>query len=205
MRRLLVALVVLTVLPVPHASADPYAGYYLARGRLVEVFQAEGAPIEVGLFAADGEVVLDSSGEPFETGGCIDVFASNVLDSGCGELQVSVNTLTGTAAVTGTIDTVAYDYDPGTVTFTERGPSSIEMHLVLIGGRPRLGHSEGTGPGFCGLPPDISGAFLLAEILVDRDAAVSGSLTSATIGPVGTATLLGKVREGTYVVAGACL
>jgi hypothetical protein len=206
MRKLLLVVAAVSLLPMPRAAADPYAAYFLARGHLVEVYQAEGAPAEVRLFAGSGEVVLDSSGEPLENGGCVEIFKDNVLDSACGAMAVTTDPLLGSSVVQATLDSVAYDYDPQTVTFTERGPSTITVDLTLTGtGLPRQGHSEATGVGFCGLPPDTSGGFVLAEILIDRDASAGGTLRSATIGSVDPSTLVAKLREGSYASAGACL
>ncbi len=219
MRRLSALVLVMTIGFAPSA-ADPvtasiYADHiHLVQSGMYEIMGAASASesaFEISMWAGAGEVTLssDSAGEPFEAGGCVEIFRDNVQESGCAALQVVTDGAMQTSRVTGTMSSLVSDYvnDPETgPTFIERGPSTIHIDLTFTGtGLIRRKESHRTGLGLCGLPPDTNGASVMVETPLERDAVAVGTFASATFGAIDPAVLQPEMLEARYLDAGAKL
>lgn len=207
MRTLTVLLTVAAVAAptAPAAAVEPAVFGGLYRAQIVEVSQPDGHPVEVRMFAAGAQTIVDG-GDELEDGGCIEIFKDDVLDVACGALQVTSEPGLSAMRVRGRIDSVAYDYLPETVEFANERGSVITVDLLVTGtGSPRLAHSERTGVGVCGLPPDTRGVFVLGELPLERAGVPSGTLTSQEIGSVDPAGLVSVLRDVTFGYAGACI
>lgn len=207
MRRIGIVSGLLALVGMAPAGADPQPIYFVARGHLVEAYQVEGSMTEVQLFAGQGEVLADSAGEPYEERfGCISIFRDYVIEEGCGEVGVSADPLLQLTGVEGTMETTVYTFDPETITFTPIGESAVHLGLTLpASSEPRLAHSEFTGVGVCGLPPETRGAWVQVETPLQRDAGATGTLHSVHFGNIDPAILAAKVSAATFAVAGACV
>jgi hypothetical protein len=220
MRALLVGLAVSLVAAVAPAGADPYVAYYAGHLHVVQMGVYEpssgqsarassqsASAVEVSMSFTTGEVLANSdpSNEVPETGGCVDLFLDNVLDSGCGALTVTPDGVMQTTRVQGDIASTAYDYVPDPFSFTERGPSTIHIDLTFTGtGDIVRGRRDPVLVGVCGLPPDTRGAFLIADAELRRTAGAAGSMVSDTIGPVDAASLTPTMIDVRYASGGAC-
>lgn len=205
MRRSMLTVIACLTIIGPVAAAGPvFTSAAAAGGAVIEIGQKDGAPIEVRILGADGQTLVDPNGElSDEDGGCIEIFANNMLDFACGDLGIAARPALIGATMRAQVASTLYAYDPETVSFTEIGPSTIDLDLTLTGeGAPRV-EEPGNAVGVCGLPPDTRGAFVIGNQAVERAAIATGSLTSA-IGAVDPSTLNVALHEFVFAYAGAC-
>lgn len=161
---------------------------------------------EVSMYFGKLDVLADPNGWGYpEEGGCVDIFNAGRLDSGCGTLRVRADGVMGVTEVEGTIQSTGYSYDPDNG-FQELGPSQIEVDLVVTGtGAIELSPFTTYAVGVCGLPPDTQGVFVDGRPELQREASMSGSLVSATVGAIDPGTLPSLLVQASQLLVGACL
>lgn len=211
MSRLVAMLVVvssLAVVPAP-AGAQPFADAFAGRGHAIEMGQPDGHPFEARMFGFTGDVLFSMQPVEDEDFGCLEIFKDAVLELACGTFAIDPAPALQGTNVAATLDSEIYDYVNDPVwgpTLQFRGMGTMSFDLVLRGvGDPRLAHSEHTGVGVCGLPPETRGAFVFGEVLVDRAAAPEGTISTSALGDLDAAGLGATLRDMTALVAGACV
>lgn len=109
----------------------------------------------------------------------IDDFSTGGFDSGCGELEVTVDPLLNQATAKGTIDSHCFDCD-GSFSST---PSTITVDVTWQGNGPHRLRTNPDGT-FVEAEPQRESAQVHAELrlLLARDAVATGTLESAELG-----------------------
>jgi hypothetical protein len=213
MNRLVIApLVLVLAVGASSASAVVSATSYTHRLHLGEVYQQDGAPVEVQMYAYTGSAI--DNGEAFDFGPemCVSLHRATedggVGEDACGVVTVEVVPGLTSMRVAGSLEGYgyAYAYDPEEgPTWTDLGPSEVSVDLLLTGtGDPRIAE-PGVSPGVCGLPPDTRGAGLIADVALARDATVSGGLDATNAGAVDASTLTGILSDYLFAYAFACV
>jgi hypothetical protein len=188
------AVTAIAMVPSP-AGAGVFAGFEVAQGagaffanggQFADVFGFSG----VGVFLPGPPVntmfACAAVGPAFE-GGPIVVIAQehghggggNLVDFGCGEVEVTVDLLLRSATIQGTIPSELFDLD----TFEPAGPSSIAVDVSWTGTglpAPEVAVDPFIVVGGFPVPFGFADVFAFAGLVRDADA--SGSVVSATIG-----------------------
>lgn len=204
-KMLFVALVLAAGVPPVSALPGP-AQAYVGAGHLAELWQTDGSPTELRLWAAGWVDATLEEGPATHIDGCLELFRDNIFESGCG-LGLSSTAPLVEAQVTGVVATDVWEYVPETVEFIYHGQGEVEVDLTLTAeGAPRPAEPEGTGIGVCGLPPDIpTGGFVQAWAPLERDVSVDGEVASSTLGSVDLAFVAGELSHVVFGFAGGCL